>query len=32
MIQIKTDVDSARLELKKVGGVLRRVINKESVV
>ncbi len=32
MIQMKTDVDSARLELKKVGGVLRRVINKESVV
>lgn len=32
MIQMKTDVDSARLELKKYGGVLRRVINKETVV
>lgn len=32
MIQMKTDVDSARLELKKYGGVLRRVINKESIV
>ncbi len=32
MIQMKTDVDNARLELKKYGGVLRRVINKETVV
>lgn len=32
MIQMKNDVDSARLELKKYGGVLRRVINKETVV
>lgn len=32
MIQNKTDAESARLELKKVGGVLRRVINSETVV
>lgn len=32
MIQNKTDADSARLELKKFGGVLRRVINSETVV
>lgn len=32
MIQNKTDADSARLELKKFGGVLRRVINTETSV
>ena len=32
MIQNKTDADYARLELKKFGGVLRRVINSETAV
>lgn len=32
MIQNKTDADLARLELKKYGGVLRRVINTETAV
>ncbi|MBD5402193.1 N-acetylmuramic acid 6-phosphate etherase [bacterium] len=32
MNQMNTDVDNARLELKKYGGVLRRVFNKETAV
>jgi ribosomal protein L33 len=32
MLKMNTDADSARLELKKYGGVLRRLINSESAV
>ncbi len=32
MIKMKTDVDNARLELKRHGGVLRRIINTETAV
>lgn len=32
MIQMKTDVNNARLELRKHGGVLRKIINADSVV
>ena len=32
MLKMKTDADSARLELKKYGGVLRKLINAESAV
>lgn len=32
MIKLKTDAENARLELKKHGGVLRKIINSEPVV
>ena len=32
MIQMKLDAEKARLELKKHGGVLRRIIKPESLV
>ena len=32
MIRMNTDADSARLELKKHGGVLRKLLNAESAV